>query len=62
MRLFQRALQFCDPLKLHLELLGLYERTEQHKLADELLDKMVKKFKQSCEVFHIFLLALILRM
>ncbi|XP_021753643.1 rRNA biogenesis protein RRP5-like isoform X2 [Chenopodium quinoa] len=50
-RLFQRALQFCDHLKLHLELLGLYERTEQHKLANELLDKMVKKFKQSCEVW-----------
>lgn len=50
-KLFQRAVQFCDPLKLHLELLGLYERTEQHKLADELLDKMVKKFKQSSEVW-----------
>ncbi|KAK9723955.1 hypothetical protein RND81_05G036900 [Saponaria officinalis] len=50
-RLFQRALQYCDPLKLHLELLGLYERTEQHKLADELLGKMVKKFKQSYEVW-----------
>lgn len=50
-KLFQRALQYCDHLKLHLELLGLYERTEQHKLADELLDKMVKKFKQSCEVW-----------
>ncbi|XP_074276479.1 rRNA biogenesis protein RRP5 [Silene latifolia] len=49
--LFQRALQYCDPLKLHLELLGLYERTEQHKLADELLGKMVKKFKQSFEVW-----------
>ncbi|KAH9602114.1 hypothetical protein KSS87_015915 [Heliosperma pusillum] len=49
--LFQRALQYCDPLKLHLELLGLYERTEQHKLADELLGKMVKKFKQSYEVW-----------
>ncbi|CAO2824133.1 unnamed protein product [Amaranthus hypochondriacus] len=50
-RLFQRALQYCDPLKLHLELLKLYERTEQHKLADELLEKMVKKFKQSSEVW-----------
>ncbi|KAL9228093.1 hypothetical protein vseg_003707 [Gypsophila vaccaria] len=50
-RLFQRALQYCDPLKLHLELLGLYERTEQHKLADELLGKMIKKFKQSYEVW-----------
>lgn len=29
----------------------MYERTEQDKLADELLDKMVKKFKHSCKVF-----------
>ena len=58
-RLFQKALQYCDPLKLHLELLKLYERTEQHKLADELLEKMVKKFKQSSEVYLALKLALI---
>jgi len=50
-KLFQRALQYCDPLKLHFELLGLYERTEQHKLAEELLEKMSKKFKNSSEVY-----------
>ncbi|XP_078436680.1 RIBOSOMAL RNA PROCESSING 5 [Wolffia australiana] len=48
---FQRALQYCDPKKLHLALLGLYERTDQHKLADELLEKMGKKFKSSCKVW-----------
>ncbi|KAF5202120.1 rRNA biogenesis protein RRP5 [Thalictrum thalictroides] len=26
----------------------MYERTEQYKLVDELLEKMVKKFKRSC--------------
>ena len=51
-KLFQRALQYCDPLKLDFELLGLYERTEQHKLAHELLEKMCKKFKNSSEVYH----------
>ncbi|GAB4851487.1 hypothetical protein Ancab_030889 [Ancistrocladus abbreviatus] len=51
MRIFQRALQYSDPLKVHLELLGVYERTEQHQLADELLEKMVKKFKHSSEVW-----------
>ncbi|KAG9456393.1 hypothetical protein H6P81_000901 [Aristolochia fimbriata] len=50
-KIFQRALQFCDPKKIHLALLGLYERTEQHKLVDELLDKMVKKFKNSCKIW-----------
>ncbi|GAB4859384.1 hypothetical protein Ancab_010847 [Ancistrocladus abbreviatus] len=47
MRMFQRALQYSDPLKVHLELLGLYERTEQHELADDLIEKMGKKFKHS---------------
>lgn len=53
-KIFQRALQYCDPKKVHLALLGMYERTErpeQQKLADELVDKMVKKFKHSCKVW-----------
>ncbi|MBA0650878.1 hypothetical protein Goklo_018256, partial [Gossypium klotzschianum] len=49
-KVFQRALQYCDPKKVHFALLGMYERTEQHKLAEELLDKMSKKFKHSCKV------------
>ncbi|KAK4359674.1 hypothetical protein RND71_021903 [Anisodus tanguticus] len=48
-KVFQRALQYRDPKKVHLFLLGMYERTEQHKLTDELLNKMVKKFKHSCK-------------
>ncbi|GMP96867.1 hypothetical protein CsSME_00045323 [Camellia sinensis var. sinensis] len=50
-KIFGRALQYCDPKKVHLALLGMYERTEQHKLADELLNKMSKKFKHSCKVW-----------
>ncbi|KAL8459787.1 hypothetical protein ACS0TY_031636 [Phlomoides rotata] len=50
-KVFQRALQYCDPKKVHLALLGMYERTEQHKLADVLLDKMTRKFKKSCKVW-----------
>ncbi|KAI5671713.1 hypothetical protein M9H77_12077 [Catharanthus roseus] len=48
-KLFHRALQNSDPKEVHLALLGMYERTEQNKLASELLDKMVKKFKHSCK-------------
>uniref|UniRef100_A0A2N9F4C5 Suppressor of forked domain-containing protein n=1 Tax=Fagus sylvatica TaxID=28930 RepID=A0A2N9F4C5_FAGSY len=51
MKVFQRALQYNDPKKVYLALLGMYERTEQHKLGGELLDKMVKKFKHSCKVW-----------
>nr|XP_015898902.2 rRNA biogenesis protein RRP5 isoform X1 [Ziziphus jujuba var. spinosa] len=50
MKVFQRALQYNDPKKVHLALLGMYERTEQHKLADELAEKMTKRFKTSCKV------------
>lgn len=49
-KVFQRALQYCDHKKLHLALLALYERTEQYQLADELLDRMTKRFKTSCKV------------
>ncbi|KAI3863191.1 hypothetical protein MKW92_044758 [Papaver armeniacum] len=48
---FQRALQYCDPKKVHKALLGMYERTGQHKLANDLLDQMCKKFKHSCKVW-----------
>ncbi|XP_057422928.1 rRNA biogenesis protein RRP5 [Lotus japonicus] len=51
MKVFQRALQYNDPKKVHLALLGMYDRTEQHDLADELLNKMTKKFKHSCKVW-----------
>ncbi|KAL5101431.1 hypothetical protein RYX36_005758 [Vicia faba] len=51
MKVFQRALQCNDPKKVHLALLGMFERTEQHSLADELLNKMTKKFKHSCKVW-----------
>lgn len=50
MKVFQRAIQYNDPKKIHLALLEMFERTEQHSLADELLNKMTKKFKHSCKV------------
>ncbi|KAL4578244.1 hypothetical protein LXL04_014364 [Taraxacum kok-saghyz] len=50
-KIFQRALQYCDPKKVHFALVGMYERTQQDKLADELLEKMMKKFKHSCKVW-----------
>ncbi|KAF7804182.1 rRNA biogenesis protein RRP5 [Senna tora] len=51
MKVFQRALQYNDSKKVHLALLGMYERTEQYDLADELVNKMTKKFKHSCKVW-----------
>lgn len=54
MKVFQKALQYNDPKKVHLALLGVFERSEQHKLADELADNMIKRFKKSCKV-HIIM-------
>ncbi|XP_015695265.2 rRNA biogenesis protein RRP5 [Oryza brachyantha] len=50
-KIFQRALQYCDPKRVHLALLSMYERTEQYTLADELLDRMTKRFKASCKIW-----------
>ncbi|WVZ62324.1 hypothetical protein U9M48_012085 [Paspalum notatum var. saurae] len=50
-KVFQRALQYCDHKKLHLALLTMYERTEQYQLADDLLDRMTKRFKTSCKIW-----------
>ncbi|XP_020258376.1 rRNA biogenesis protein RRP5 [Asparagus officinalis] len=50
-KIFQRALQYCDPKKVHFALLGMYERTEQHDLAEDLLERMAKKFKTSCKIW-----------
>uniref|UniRef100_A0A1J3HSM0 rRNA biogenesis protein RRP5 n=1 Tax=Noccaea caerulescens TaxID=107243 RepID=A0A1J3HSM0_NOCCA len=50
-KVFERARQYCDPKKVYHALLGVYERTDQYKLADKLLDEMIKKFKQSCKVW-----------
>ncbi|XP_050380953.1 rRNA biogenesis protein RRP5 [Argentina anserina] len=51
MKVFQKALQYHDPKKVHLALLGVFERSELHKLADELADNMIKRFKKSCKVW-----------
>ncbi|EMS58523.1 Protein RRP5-like protein [Triticum urartu] len=52
-KIFQRAVQYCDPKKVHLALLGMYERTQQHQLADELLDRMTRRFRTSRKIwFH----------
>ncbi|KAF3794450.1 rRNA biogenesis protein [Nymphaea thermarum] len=50
-KIFVRACQSCDSKKVHLALLGTYERTGQQELADELLNGMTKKFRTSCKVW-----------
>ncbi|GJP36935.1 hypothetical protein CLOM_g21396 [Closterium sp. NIES-68] len=49
--LFQRALAYTDPKKLHIALLGVFERSQQHDMADTLLHSMAKKFSTSAKVW-----------
>lgn len=49
--MYQRALPFCDHKKLSLALLGVFERREQHDMADQLFQTLLKKFKGSSKVW-----------
>ncbi|KAL2653093.1 hypothetical protein R1flu_021221 [Riccia fluitans] len=51
LQLFQKAIQYCDPKKMYLALLNIYERTEQEDMADELLKTMIRKFKGSAKIW-----------
>ncbi|BBM98348.1 rRNA biogenesis protein RRP5 [Marchantia polymorpha subsp. ruderalis] len=55
LKVFQKAVQYCDPKKLYVALLGIYERTEQEDMADELLKTMVRKFKTSAKIWLRFI-------
>ncbi|CAN6476370.1 unnamed protein product [Victoria cruziana] len=50
-KIFERACQSCDSKKVHSALLGMYERTGQQELVNELLNRMTKKFRTSCKVW-----------
>ncbi|KAI9482770.1 MAG: hypothetical protein EXX96DRAFT_647601 [Benjaminiella poitrasii] len=42
--LFKRALIYCEPVKIYLQLVKIYERSEKLDKADELWQEMTKKF------------------
>lgn len=50
-RLFAKALPLCDPKKLHMCLLGIYERMHEEEAAEDLLKTMCRKFKESAKVW-----------
>eukprot|EP00850_Spirogloea_muscicola_P009207 SM000051S17567 [mRNA] locus=s51:399348:414396:+ [translate_table: standard] len=51
LKLFQRALQYVDKKKLHLALLGIFERGDQHDMVDELFLSTTRKFSTSAKVW-----------
>lgn len=49
---FKRALVYCDPLKVYLQLVKIYERSEKDDKAEALWEEMTKKFGgESVEVW-----------
>lgn len=48
---FKRALVYCDPLKVYLQLVKIYERSDKLDKAEALWEEMTKKFGQSPEVW-----------
>jgi rRNA biogenesis protein RRP5 len=48
---FKRALVYCEPLKVYLQLVKIYERSEKEDKAEALWEEMTKKFGQSPEVW-----------
>ncbi|KAI7898321.1 uncharacterized protein BX663DRAFT_525423 [Cokeromyces recurvatus] len=54
--LFKRALVYCEPIKVYLQLVKIYERSEKLDKAEGLWQEMTKKFGQSPEVWTGFAL------
>ncbi|KAF9972061.1 rRNA biogenesis protein rrp5, partial [Modicella reniformis] len=49
--LFKKAVQMCEPKKIYLQLVKIYERSNKIDMATELYTTMTKKFGQSSKVW-----------
>ncbi|KAG0172965.1 rRNA biogenesis protein rrp5 [Apophysomyces sp. BC1034] len=52
--LFKRAVVYCEPKKVYLQLVQIYERSQKHEKAEALWKEMLKKFSQSSKVWTLF--------
>ncbi|XP_072319242.1 protein RRP5 homolog [Eucyclogobius newberryi] len=50
-KVFERALQFCEPMPVYQQLADLYAKSDKAKEADALYKTMVKKFRQNKAVW-----------
>lgn len=50
MTVFKRAVQYVEPKKLYLALLGILERSGRDELAADMWKTATKKFNTSCKV------------
>ncbi|XP_072335851.1 protein RRP5 homolog isoform X2 [Scyliorhinus torazame] len=51
MKVFERALQYCEPLKVFHKLANIYTKSEKFKQADSLYNSMLKRFRQQSSVW-----------
>nr|DBA15081.1 TPA: hypothetical protein GDO54_004338 [Pyxicephalus adspersus] len=51
LKVFERAIQYNDPLKAFQHLVDIYIKSEKFKEADELFNTMIKRFKQEKSVY-----------
>ncbi|XP_036591860.1 protein RRP5 homolog [Trichosurus vulpecula] len=50
-KVFERAVQYCEPLKVFLQLANIYTKSEKYQAAEELYGRMLKRFRQEKTVW-----------
>nr|XP_023653770.1 protein RRP5 homolog isoform X1 [Paramormyrops kingsleyae]XP_023653779.1 protein RRP5 homolog isoform X1 [Paramormyrops kingsleyae] len=50
-KVFERALQYCEPLAVYQQLADVYAKSDKHKEAEALYKNMVKRFRQDRSVW-----------
>ncbi|XP_020823426.1 protein RRP5 homolog isoform X1 [Phascolarctos cinereus] len=50
-KVFERAVQYCEPLKVFLRLADIYTKSEKYQAAEELYSRMLKRFRQEKTVW-----------
>ncbi|XP_072477530.1 protein RRP5 homolog isoform X2 [Notamacropus eugenii] len=50
-KVFERAVQYCEPLKVFLQLADIYTKSEKYQAAEELYSRMLKRFRQDKTVW-----------
>uniref|UniRef100_A0A5F8H2Q7 Protein RRP5 homolog n=1 Tax=Monodelphis domestica TaxID=13616 RepID=A0A5F8H2Q7_MONDO len=50
-KVFERAVQYCEPLKVYFQLADIYTKSEKYQAAEELYSRMLKRFRQEKTVW-----------
>ncbi|XP_051837292.1 protein RRP5 homolog isoform X1 [Antechinus flavipes] len=50
-KVFERAVQYCEPLKVFFQLADIYSKSEKYQAAEEVYNQMLKRFRQEKTVW-----------